>query len=425
MARLQSLRERLSEALWVAPTLGLLVAIALAALTIEIDGGIAVGDGALIGFGGGPDSARSILSTIAASMLTFLALVFTLTVVALQLASDFSPRLLSSFLSARVSKTALALFVTTFTYAVLILREVAPEDVPELSVTVAIVLAILSVLVFVYYVSEIAQSLRLANIVDRAGAATRDEIAAMPDDGEPGAEQRERELGWSAIEGAEARTLVRWADGPGVVTTLDLEGMRALAEELEATLELRMAVGDFLTTGAPTVAVYGGEVELAPERVDGLMATANERTFSQDPAFGLRQLTDIAARALSPGTNDPTTAVQALDQLHDALLRLGGRQLPSGVLRGSGDRVRVLLPVPSWEDYLGLSLDEIRIYGEGSLQVSRRLRTLLEDLRDRLPAARHPPIATQLRLLDRSVEAGFGDAADRRRAGLASSPTSG
>jgi uncharacterized membrane protein len=187
--------------------------------------------------------------------------------------------------------------VTTFTYAVLVPREVAPDDVPELSVTVAIVLAILSVLVFVYYVSEIAQSLRLANIVDRAGTAARDEIAAMPSDGEPGAEQRE--LGWSAIEGAEARTVVRWTDEPGVVTTLDLEGMRALAEELEAILELRMAVGDFLTTGAPTVAVYGTDRELGPERGAGLMATANERTFSQDPAVGLRQLTDIAARALS------------------------------------------------------------------------------------------------------------------------------
>jgi len=418
------MRERLAEALWVAPALGLLAAIALAALTIEIDGGIAIGDGILIGFGGGPDSARSILSTIAASMLTFLALVFTLTVVALQLASDFSPRLLSSFLSARVSKAALALFVTTFTYAVLILRQVAPDDVPELSVTVAIVLAILSVLVFVYYVSEIAQSLRLANIVDRAGAATRDEIATMPDGGEPGAEQRERELGWSAIEGAKPRAVVRWSGGPGVVTTLDLEGMRALAEELEAILELRIAVGDFLTTGAPTVAVHGGDTELGPERVSALMATANERTFSQDPAFGLRQLTDIAARALSPGINDPTTAVQALDQLHDALLRLGERQLPSGVLRGSEDQVRVLLPARSWEDYLDLSLDEIRIYGEGSLQVSRRLRSLLEDLRERLPAARHAAVAAQLQLLDRAVEAGFSDEADRRRAGLGGSPSS-
>jgi uncharacterized membrane protein len=116
--------------------------------------------------------------------------------------------------------------------------------------------------------------------------------------------------------------------------------------------------------------------------------------------------------------------VQALDQLHDALLRLGERQLPSGVLRGSGDEVQVLLPVRSWEDYLDLSLDEIRIYGGGSLQVSRRLRWLLEDLRDRLPAARHPAVAAQLRLLDRAVEAGFSDEADRRRAGLGSSPTS-
>jgi uncharacterized membrane protein len=420
MARIQSLRERLAEALWVAPAVGLLAAMALAALTIEIDGGIAVGDGAVIGFGGGPDSARSILSTIAASMLTFLALVFTLTVVALQLASDFSPRLLSSFLSARISKMALALFVATFTYSVLVLREVAPADVPELSVTVAIVLAILAVLVFVYYVSEIAQSLRLANIVDRAGAATRAEIAAMADHrGEPGAEERERERGLGAIQGTEAAAVVHWPDGPGVVTTLDLDGMRKLAGELDAILELRMAVGDFLTTGAPTVAVYGSDRGLAPERVAGLMATAKERTFSQDPAFGLRQLTDIAARALSPGINDPTTAVQALDQIHDALLRLGGRRLPSGVLRGPDDQVRALLPVLSWDDYLHLSLDEIRIYGEGSLQVSQRMRALLEDLAERLPAARQAAIAAQLRLLDRAVEAGFVDEDDRRRAGLA------
>ena len=146
---------------------------ALTVLTIELDDSVTVASSAVVGFDGGADSARSILSTIAASMLTFLALVFTLTVVALQLASDFSPRLLRNFFTARASKLSLSLFVTTFTYAVLVLREVSPDNVPELSVTVAIVLVLLSVLMFVYYVSVIAQSLRVANIVDTAGSATR------------------------------------------------------------------------------------------------------------------------------------------------------------------------------------------------------------------------------------------------------------
>ncbi len=411
MVRLVRLREWASETLWLAPATGLLLAMALAVLTIEIDDGIAVGGGAVIGFGGGPDSARSILSTIAASMLTFLALVFTLTVIALQLASDFSPRLLANFLSARVSKVALALFVATFTYAVLVLREVSPVSVPELSVTIAIGLAIVSVMVFVYYVSEIAQSLRVANIVDRAGAETRAQIDGRPDRGVPGEERSDRDLGWAAIEGAEPRSVVHWQGGPGVITTLDLEGMRGLAAELEGIVELRLQVGDFVPTGAPTLAIYGSDREVSAEEVGDLIATGRERTFNQDPAFGLRQLADIAARALSPGINDPTTAVQALDQIHDALLRLGDRELYSGVLRGPEGDVQVLVPVHSWEDYLRLGIDETRIYGERSMQVSRRLRSLLGDLRTRL-------VEEQLRLLDASVESGFAQQADRDRARL-------
>lgn len=418
MARLASLRDWVGETLWLAPAGGLLLAMALTVLTIEIDDVVEVGSSALIGFDGGPDSARSILSTIAASMLTFLALVFTVTVVALQLASDFSPRLLGNFLSARTTKIALALFVATFAYAVLVLREVSPASVPELSVTIAIALSIVSVMVFVYYVSEIAQSLRVANIVDGAGAATRAELEGRSPGGEPGEEEAERDRGWAAIEGAEPRSVVSWEGGPGVVTTLDLEGMRGLAAEIGGIVELRGQVGDFLPTGAPTIAVYGSDREVEPERLGDLIAIGRERTFGQDPAFGLRQLADIAARALSPGINDPTTAVQSLDQIHDALLRLGARELYSGVLRGPEGEVQVLVPVHSWEDYLHLGIDEIRIYGEGSLQVSRRLNSLLGDLRTRLPSCRRAAVEQQLRLLDASIDTGFAHQADRDRARL-------
>jgi uncharacterized membrane protein len=427
MARLALLRQRARETLWLAPALGLLLALGLTVLTIQFDDTVEVGSSTLIGFDGGPDSARSILSTIAASMLTFLALVFTLTVVALQLASDFSPRLLRTFLSTTATKVALGLFVATFTYAVLVLREVDPDNVPELSVTIAIILVIVSVIAFVYYVSEVAQSLRVASIVERAGQGSRDEIerGILDRGGEAGEEETDRDLGWRAVEGAEPADVLTWEGQAGVVTAIDLDRMREIADRENAIIELRAQVGDFLPSGAPLAAVFGADPEVDTAELATAIATAKERTFHQDAAFGLRQLADVAARGLSPGINDPTTAVQALDQIHDILLRLGEGRLYSGVLRGPEGEVRVLVPVHSWDDYVHLSIDEIRIYGEGSMQVSRRLHALLEDLRDRLPACRTPAVERQLELLDESVERGFANETDRRRARLTTSAVGG
>lgn len=422
MARLVRLREIARETLWLAPAIGLLFAMALTVATIQIDESVEVGSSAVIGFDGGSSSARSVLSTIAASMLTFLALVFTLTIVALQLASDYSPRLLRTFLLARATKVALGLFVATFTYAVLVLREVSEVEVPELSVTIAIVLVLLSVLVFVYYVSNVAQSLRIASIVETAGAAARAELAAKPppgaDAGDPGDEPAEREQGWKAITGSEPRSELRWGDEPGVVTALDLDGIRDRALSAGAIVELCAQVGDFLPGGTTVLRSHGTELELTQRELSGLVATAKERTYSQDAAFGLRQLADIGVRALSPGINDPTTAVQALDQIHDILLRLGRRTLYTGVLRGPDGEVRVLVPVHSWEEYVRLGLDEIRLDGVGSMQVTRRLLALLRDLERRLPEARREPIIEQRELVEKSIESGFDTGTDRRRARL-------
>lgn len=425
MARLAALRDQIRESLWLMPVIGLILAMGLTIVTIEIDSEVTVGSSTVIGFDGGPDSARSILSTIAASMLTFLALVFTLTVVALQLATNFSPRLLSSFLTARISKISLAVFVATFTYSVLVLREVNPESVPELSVSVAIVLVIISVIVFVYYLSAIAQSVRVATIVERAAAATRGEIESSFEEGEPGEERRKRKEGWRPTKEREPDRVFDWPGTPGVVTSIDLDGLRGLAERLEAVIELRLQVGDFVPAGAPALAAYGYDGEIDAGTLQRGIATAKERTLHQDAAFGLRQLADIASRALSPGVNDPTTAVQALDQIHDLLLRLGGRCLYSGVLRDANGEVRLLVPVHTWEDYLHLAIDETRLYGADSLQICRRLRALLEDLADRLPEARIPAVREQLELLDASVEASFNSQPDRDRARLTTTAAGG
>ncbi len=418
MARLAVLRERLRATLWVPPILGLLLAVALSVLTIYLDDSIEVGSSAVVGFDGGADSARSILSTIAASMLTFLGLVFTLTVVALQLATGFSPRLLRNFLSSRSSKLALALFVITFTYSVLVLREVDVTSVPELSVTTAIVLVVLSVVIFLYYLSEVAQSLRIANIVAQAGSATREELERYEIDGDPGDEDEERGAGWSELREMRRAPRTLHREGPpGVLGALDLEGLRAVACEHDVVLALRVQVGDFVPGGAPIADVHGEAAEeVESEPLQNHLALANERSFRQDAAFGLRQLVDVASRGLSPGINDPTTAVQALDQIHDLLLRIGGKRLYSGVLRDQEDSLRVLVPVHSWENYVHLACDEIRLYGEDSLQVSRRMRAMLDDLAERLPECRREPVQTQLELLGRAVDRGFDEVSDRERA---------
>ncbi len=187
-------------------------------------------------------------------------------------------------------------------------------------------------------------------------------------------------------------------------------------------------VGDFVPTGAPLARVWRVQA-MAEEEADGTdepplpleavaraIQTGTERTMTQDAAFGFRQIVDIAERALSPGINDPTTAVQALDELHDLLRRLARRKIPSPVRLPDDGPFLLSLPRPAWDDYVSLALDEIRLFGAGSLQIARRLRYLLLDLKDAAPGFRQGPITRQLQLLDAAIASRYEFPADRRAA---------
>lgn len=138
----------------------------------------------------------------------------------------------------------------------------------------------------------------------------------------------------------------------------------------------------------------------------------------QDPAFALRLLADISIKSLSPGVNDPSTAVQALDQIEALLRLLGNRCLLPGVAHDAHGAERLRWPAPSWDDYLDLALDETRQYGEGSVQVSRRMRALLRRLAEQVPAYRRPPVEAKLELVGAGVERGFRDQPDRSAAAI-------
>jgi len=174
-----------------------------------------------------------------------------------------------------------------------------------------------------------------------------------------------------------------------------------------------------LPKGGPLFRVADGRPDLDEEILQRAVTLADERTIDQDPLYALRLLVDIATRALSPAVNDPSTAVQALDRIEALLRLLATRRLDCGVIRDAGGRVRLIVPLPSWEDFLSVALTEIRQYGGTSTQVVRRLRAVLDDLRDATPAIRRPAIERQLALLNRTVATCFPDAAEGEMALMA------
>ncbi|MEX1336449.1 MAG: DUF2254 family protein, partial [Candidatus Limnocylindrales bacterium] len=199
------------------------------------------------------------------------------------------------------------------------------------------------------------------------------------------------------------------------------------AQDHSVTVELLYMIGDFVPSGAPLVRIWrkpamSAGQELSTEALSQAIEIGGERSMSQDPAFGFRQIVDIAERALSPGTNDPSTAVQALDELHDLLRRLARREFASPSRLADDGSLLLRLPRPDWPDYVALALDEIRQYGAGSLQVARRLRYLLLDLKAVAPAHRQWPLDRQIRLLDEAIAARY-DSADDRRAAAEPSPS--
>jgi len=178
-------------------------------------------------------------------------------------------------------------------------------------------------------------------------------------------------------------------------------------------------MGDFVTRGAPLVRVRGDGARLDRERVRQLIALDNERTHTDDPAYGFRKLIDVAQRALGTASNDATTAVQVINRLHGCLRQIADRPIPNGHARDEDDELRLIERVLDWDGYVRLGFDEIRLAARGYPQVTRRLEAALADLKSVTPPERQPALDCQLRLLARGVERAFEDEDDRRAAMVA------
>lgn len=372
-AALRSLTHRF----WAVPLLFALAAALLALGMTAIDESLDTDLHLPFLFSGGPEGARALLAAVITSMISFTALVFSITIVVLQLtSSQFSPRVLRFFLDDRLNQVALGVFVATFVYALVVLRGVrgtAQVDsfVPQLSVTVAFLLVLTSVVVFLAYIHHIAQSIRAATML----AAIADDTRALIDDIVPRDAAPQPVLPVSGR--GPSRTIS--AAAPGVVQRVDDTALGKAAEKADVTVELLRAVGEFVATGSP-LAVVHGEGEFDEEMLLAAVQLGRERSMEQDIGFGLRQLVDIAERALSPGVNDPTTAVQALDHLHDLVRRLASRPLVPRQRTSDDGRLLVTVPQAGFADHLGLAFDEIAHWGKDSPRVQRRIQVALCDI---------------------------------------------
>jgi uncharacterized membrane protein len=389
--------------LWVAPIVGSVLAAVLAAASLTFDAYLDFPIPGIV-FSGQADTARQILDVIASSVTTLLALIFTVIAVVIQLASGhYSPRTLAMLLADRPSHFTVGVFVGTFTYSLIIMLgfdvTLSPdgEHASGISMTLAFVLAVITIATFAMYANHIIHAVRVTSLVGLIGRETRKAISRLyPEPFDSGEEHEPVPPG--------PPDFVVTAPFPGVLSDFDRAKLVAEAQR-RSVLVVVPPAGGYVPEGAPLLDVFGGDGRGLEKHVD----ISPERSFERDVAFGFRQLSDIALRATSTGVNDPATAVQALDHIHDMLRNVSQRHLGVHVHRDSRGVVRVIEHTATWEGLLRLGIAETMISGASSPQVARKLRYILNDLLEVAPEARRPEIQRLLQLLDRMVERSYED----------------
>lgn len=404
----RSVHDAVRTQLWPLPILGVLIAAALGVLIPHLDTRV---DAHLPGwvdaivFGGDAGAARTVLDAVASSLITVTSLTFSLTVVTLQLASSqFSPRLLRTFTQDLFVQVTLAIFLATFTYSLTVLRTVRSSDgsaspfVPRLAVTTSFLLALASVVGLVLFLAHLTRQIRVETMLRKVhedASETMSSNLVCRDDASPPPRPAEE---------ATASVHTLWAWDSGFLLRIDQDELINAATDTGITVRIDRHPGDFVVEGTPLGSIWSrSEVagsddvrkKFAQEARSAIHLGA-ERTAAQDVGYGLRQLTDVTNKALSPGINDPTTAIHSLGHTACLLAELTDYELGPLVLRDDDDVVRVILNRPDFAHYLDLALTQPRSYGRADSQVLTRLFEVLRDVAWHAHPEHRSPLERQL-----------------------------
>lgn len=390
MNQLRRYWEDLRSSLWFLPTVIVAGAVALAMGLIEVDfpgyGGPLEERWPRL-FGAGADGSRGLLSAIAGSMITVAGVTFSITVVALTLASSqYTSRILRNFVRSRANQTVLGVFVGVFAYCLVVLRTIRGGDegafVPGVAVLGALLLAFVAIGFLIFFIHHIAASLQATTIIESVAAETLQAVDRLfPDQlGEPAAgranQEQEMTLAlqtWTAIP----------ARNSGYIDSIDADALFDLASKQGVVVRMEKGIGEFVIEACPLASVSGNPPDdKTIQKLSSAYSVDRHRTVHQDAGYGIRQIVDVALKALSPGINDTTTAINCIDYLGSILARLAARRIESRNRVDKG-RLRVITRGPTFQSLLGDAFDQIRQNAEGNVAVLARLLQVLATLAGR------------------------------------------
>jgi len=359
------------------------------------------------------NAAIGIYSAIASGMIALTGIVFSLTFLTVQFsATAYSPRLVHWIARDPVMSHSIGVFTATFLYALVSLAWVDRNGsgrVPFAGIATVTALLIVSVIMFISLIQRVGmlQVNRMLTFTGDQGRAVIENL--YPPLATPPTP--------SFLEPQPPCVQTVCHEGhPRFVQALDTAALVRIASRNGRVFDLVVSVGDAVLEGMPILRVLGEGAALSESELKSAIELGRERTFEQDPKYAIRLLVDIAIKALSAAINDPTTAVQALDQIEDLLMRLGRRRLEIGVFCDARGNPRLLVSFPTWEDFLRLAFDEIRYYGATSIQVMRRMKALVNELISLLPEERRPALRRWQERIQASVERSFSNRDDKLEA---------
>lgn len=379
--KLSKFWDTLRSSYWFLPGLMALAGIMLAFVMLALDQAETVKTGELSWiYTGGPEGARGLLSAVASSMVTVAATAFSITIVALQLAaSNFGPRLLRNFMQDTGNQIVLGTFIATFLYCLLVLRTIHGEDynlfVPQLSITVGIVLAIASIGVLIYFIHHASTIIQASHVIAGVADELDDAIDRLFPE-EVGQTEPEKHSAIAAIpKDFDVQACPIRSTHTGYLQAIDDQLLLKLACKHNLLLRLMTEPGEFIAKGNCLMLVYPGEQssQKLTNAINRAFLVGKERTEQQDIEFPINQLVEIALRALSPGINDPFTAIRCIDRLSAGLSRLAGRQLPSAYRYDDDHKLRVIAEPIAFEQLVDTAFNQIRHYGKADVAVTLHL----------------------------------------------------
>lgn len=412
--------DRLRNSLWFVPAIGLTAALAVAVVLLRVDAALRMESfPALQWAATTAPAARATLATLGGGLMTIAGVVFSITMLTLaQTSSMFGSRLLRSFLNHNITQFTLALFLGTSLYCFAVLWTIREVDggetfVPHLSVSVGLLAGLASLATFVYFIHHVAVSIQAQTVVRNVAADLDDAIDYIFPGESPGSNGAD-DANQIDAAGAGRQTTIE-SCGNGYVQAVDEETLLELAAGNDLVIRLERRPGHFVALGS-RLAVVSGEHQLRDlsRRINECILTGARRTPRQDVECAIHELVEVAVRALSPGINDPHTAVSCIDYLGASLLRIIQRPSPSPIRRDAKGRVRVIIDRVSFRGALDAAFDEIRQYGRSSASVTIRLvETLLVISRKATRETDRDAILRQAAMLERGAEESLPEKYDR------------